>query len=116
MLIIIFIILSALYDKGKRFEDHTKRFMFRIIIITLISILQIPTIVVGIWKPTLMQFVFNTALFYFLFDYTLNLMENRKWNYIGNTSKIDLLWHKYGGWMSQLIFKIIFLTTIIYLK
>jgi hypothetical protein len=56
------------------------------------------------------NFAQNTAIFYLLFDYTLNVLEGRKWNYIGQTAEIDKLWHKYGGWLFQLIFKIIFLT------
>ena len=58
----------------------------------------------------------NTAIFYVVFDYTLNLLEGRKWNYIGSTAKTDLLWRQLGGWMPQLIFKIIFLTITILLK
>ena len=102
-----FTILSALYDNGKRFVDHIPRFIFRAIIVGLISIIEMPTILVGIWKPTLFQFLFNTAIFYGIFDYTLNILEKRKWNYIGVTSEIDKLWHKLGGWFAQLIFKII---------
>ena len=59
ILTFIFTILSALYDNGKRFVDHTLRFIFRAIIVGLISIIEVPAILVGIWKPTLFQFLFN---------------------------------------------------------
>jgi hypothetical protein len=28
----------------------------------------------------------NTAIFYGIFDYALNILEKRKWNYIGDTA------------------------------
>jgi hypothetical protein len=106
MITIIFTILSAIYDNGKRFEDHSGRFIFRSVAVALISFFEAPTILIGIWEPTLLQFGINTAIFYLIFDYTLNIFEGRKWNYIGHTAKIDLLWHKLGGWIAQIIFKI----------
>lgn len=102
ILTIIFTILSALYDNGKRFVDHRPRFIFRAIVVGLISYFSEGNFIIN--------FVQNTAIFYLLFDYTLNVLEGRKWNYIGQTAEIDKLWHKYGGWLFQLIFKIIFLT------
>jgi len=116
MITAIFIFLSALYDNGKRFEDHSSRFVFRAVIIGLISFFEVPTLMIGIWQPTVLQFFLNTAIFYLIFDYTLNILEGRKWNYIGSTAKTDLLWGQLGGWMPQLIFKIIFLTITILLK
>ncbi len=116
ILAIIFTLLSALYDKGKRFTNHIPRFIFRAIIICLISIIEVPAILVGIWKPTLFQFLFNTAIFYGIFDYILNILEKRKWNYIGDTAIHDIVWGKYlGGWIPQLIFKILLTITIKYL-
>ena len=50
-----------------------------------------------------------------IFDYSLNILEGRKWNYIGSTSEIDKFWNRYG-WISQLVFKIIFFLTLILLK
>jgi hypothetical protein len=97
MITVIFTLLSAIYDKGKRFKDHTSRFIFRAIIVCLISIIEMPTILVGVWKPTLTQFFFNTAIFYGIFDYTLNILEKRKWNYIGNTAAIDQFTNKFSN-------------------
>ena len=108
ILTILFTILSALYDKGKRFIDHRPRFIFRAIVVALISLIGISG-----WYEYFVNFAFNTAIFYLLFDYILNLLEGRKWNYIGSTSEIDKLWHKLGGWISQLLFKLIFLTATI---
>ena len=105
MITAIFTLLSALYDNGKRFTDHTSRWIFRAIVVCLISIVEVPTILVGVWKPTLFQFLFNIAIFYGIFDYTLNILEGRKWNYIGSTAVIDIFWLKIG-WIWQLIFKI----------
>jgi hypothetical protein len=51
-----------------------------------------------------------------IFDYALNILEGRKWNYIGQTAKTDILWKKLGGWIPQLVFKLIFLITTINLK
>lgn len=102
ILIIIFTILSALYDNGKRFVEHRSRFIFRAIVVSLISYFSAGNF--------LINFAQNTAIFYLIFDYTLNIFEGRNWNYIGQTAEIDKLWHKYGGWLFQLIFKIIFLT------
>ena len=107
-MIIVFTILSALYDKGKRFEDHKLRFIFRAVIVALISLIGADSM-----YEYIINFAQNTAIFYLLFDYTLNILEGRKWNYIGSTSEIDKLWHKLGGWISQLLFKLIFLTATI---
>lgn len=82
VLTIIFIILSALYDNGKRFTNHAPRFIFRAVVVGLISYFEN-----GYF---LTNFALNTAIFYALFDYTLNVFENRKWNYIGNTAKWDI--------------------------
>ena len=91
MITIIFTLLSALYDNGKRFTDHTSRFVFRAIVVAIISLIEAPQLLVGGYYQYLTTFAFNTAIFYGLFDYTLNILENRKWNYIGQTAKIDLL-------------------------
>lgn len=111
MLTIIFTILSALYDKGKRFVDHKPRFIFRAVVVAILSLIGASDV-----YTYLTNFAFNTAIFYALFDYTLNILEGRKWNYVGGTSKIDLAWRKIGGWIPQLIFKILLLTITIYLK
>lgn len=116
ILTFIFTLLSALYDNGKRFTNHTPRFIFRAIIICLISIIEVPAILVGIWKPTLFQFLFNTAIFYGIFDYILNILEKRKWNYVGDTSKIDQFINKYGSWKIQFLFKILFIIVTFVLK
>ena len=116
MIVVVFTILSALFDTNKRFTDHTSRFIFRAIVVFLISIIEVPTILVGIWKPTLFQFLFNTAIFYGIFDYTLNILEKRKWNYVGDTSKIDQFINKYGSWKIQFLFKILFIIVTFVLK
>jgi hypothetical protein len=116
MIVIAFTILSAIYDTNKRFTDHTSRFVFRVIMVCLISIIEVPTILVGVWKPTLIQFLFNTAIFYGIFDYTLNILEKRNWNYIGDTSKIDQFINKYGNWKIQFIFKILLIILTFILK
>lgn len=110
MITLIFTIVSALFDNNKRFTDHTSRFVFRAIIVCLISVVEVPTILVGVWKPTLLQFALNSSIFYLVFDYLLNVLENRKWNYIGSTSIIDRFWLKIG-WIWQLTFKITILLT-----
>jgi hypothetical protein len=116
MITVIFTILSAIYDNGKRFQDHSSRFIFRAVVVGLISFFEDPTILIGVWEPTLLQFALNTAIFYLIFDYTLNILEGRKWNYIGSTAKIDLMWRKLGGWIPQFIFKLIFLIITIKLE
>ena len=109
MIVFLFAILSAIYDKGKRFTNHLPRFIFRAIVVLVISYFSEGNFFIN--------FAQNTAIFYLLFDYTLNMLEGRKWNYIGNTAIHDIIWSKYlGGWMPQLIFKLIFLTITIYLK
>jgi len=107
LLIILFIILSAWYDKGKRFEDHSTRFIIRFAVITTLSMFQT--------GDYLINFLINTFIFYFIFDYLLNILEKRKWNYIGNTSKIDIFWKKLG-WKCQLIFKLTSLVIFILIK
>jgi hypothetical protein len=64
MITVIFTLLSAIYDNGKRFTDHTSRFVFRAIMVCLISVIEVPAILVGIWKLTLFQFLFNITIFY----------------------------------------------------
>ncbi len=109
ILTVIFTILSALYDNGKRFVDHKLRFIFRAIVVLVISYFSEGNFFIN--------FAQNTAIFYLLFDYTLNMLEGRKWNYIGDTAIHDIVWEKYlGGWIPQLIFKLIFLIITIYLK
>lgn len=108
ILTIIFIILSALYDNGKRFINHAPRFIFRAIVVGLISYFENGCF--------LTNFALNTSIFYALFDYTLNIFEGRKWNYIGNTSEIDKAWRKLGGWVPQLIFKVLLLAITIYIQ
>lgn len=116
MIVLLFTILSAIYDSGKRFQDHSSRFIFRAVVILLISFFEMPVIIIGFWKPTLIQLLLNISIFYIVFDYVLNILEGRKWNYIGTTAKIDILWNKLGGWVPQLTFKLIFFITLILIK
>lgn len=95
ILTIIFTILSAAYDTKKRFTNHIPRFVFRAIT------------VFGISYFTCTSFWLNTAIFYLIFDYLLNILEGREWNYIGDTAIHDVMWLIYlGGWVPQLLFKI----------
>ena len=75
-----------------------------------------PTILVGVWKPTVLMFISNTFIFYSLFDYILNILEGRKWNYIGTTAIIDQLTNKYGNWKMQFLFKILLIIITFVLK
>lgn len=112
ILTILFTTLSALYDKGKRFVDHKPRFIFRAFIVGLISLIGVSNV-----YGYFVNFAQNTAIFYLLFDYILNLLEGRKWNYIGSTAIHDRVWVKHlGGWIPQLIFKLILLTITIYIQ
>lgn len=95
---LLFIILFALHDNGKRFTDHKQRFMFRAIVVALISYFSEGNFIIN--------FAQNTAIFYLIFDYALNILEGRKWNYVGSTSKIDQFINKYGSWKIQFIIKI----------
>lgn len=95
---IIFTLLSALYDNGKRFTNHIPRFIIRAVVVAAISYFSEGNFFIN--------FAQNTAIFYLLFDYSLNVLEGRKWNYIGQTAKSDILIRKYFGWIPQLIFKI----------
>lgn len=108
ILTIIFTFLSALYDNGKRFTNHKPRFIFRAIVVLVISYFS--------EGDFFINFAHNTATFYLFFDYSLNILEGRKWNYVGGTSKIDVFWRRVGGWIPQLIFKITFLTITIKLQ
>jgi len=107
MITLIFTLLSALYDNGKRFTDHKIRWIFRALVVCLISFFTEGNFIGNL--------AFNTAIFYGMFDYTLNVLEGRYWKYIGSTAIHDQMWSKYlGGWIPQLIFKIIFLIFSIY--
>jgi hypothetical protein len=118
MITVIFALLSALYDNGKRFEDHTSRFVFRAIVVALISLYDSPQLLVGGYIPYLKTFALNTAIFYAAFDYTLNILEGRKWNYIGQTAKTDVLKGKIQNKIPHfdLISKTILLTITIFIQ
>ena len=105
MLTIIFTLLSALYDNGKRFINHTPRFIFRAVVVAIISYLESGNF--------LINYIQNAAVFYLLFDYTLNILEGRKWNYIGNTAKCDVARKQIEVFIPHfdLITKILFLIT-----
>lgn len=87
--VISFTLLSALYDKGKRFTNHIPRFIFRAVVVFLISLFEPGNIIAN--------FLFYSSIFFLLFDYILNILENREWCYIGNTAKLDKLRHKIFG-------------------
>ena len=110
MIIALFTLLSALYDNGKRFVDHTLRFIFRAIIVGLISYFSESNFFIS--------FAQNTAIFYLLFDYTLNILEGRKWNYIGQTAPWDIKRREIEKIIPyfDLTSKIILLIIIIYIK
>jgi hypothetical protein len=99
LLTILFTIISAYFDANqfkqeKFFVDHTPRFIFREIVVIIIS------------YHTHTNILLNSSLFYLFFDYSLNIFWNTPWNYVGNTAKIDKIWRSIGGWKSQLIFKL----------
>ena len=85
LLVVLLVLFSAGYDTNKRFINHIPRFIFRAIIIMFISLNG---------NNYLASLIFNSVVFYILFDYTLNIMENRDWNYIGKTSEIDKIKNK----------------------
>lgn len=99
---ILFGICSAFYDNKKRFKNHIPRFIFRLIVTFLIGFLN---------SNTFENYLNNIALFgsgfYLVFDYVLNILEKRKWNYIGNTALLDKLINKYFNWKYLLITKIL---------
>lgn len=111
LLTILFTLLSAYYDAeelkaGRYFKDHTPRALFRVLILFIISVL------------------FNThvlillSVFYLIFDFSLNIMWGKKWNYIGNTSTIDKFKNRFGKYTTiiDITTKIIFtITTITFL-
>lgn len=106
----IFTLLSAWYDNGKRFVDHKPRFILRAIVVGLISYFNTGNF--------LINFAQNTAIFYLLFDYSLNLFEGREWNYIGQTARWDIKRREIEKVIPyfDLTSKIILLIIIIYIK
>ena len=101
ILTIIFTLLSAYYDAeelkaGRYFKDHTPRAAFRLLILIVISFIFNIHILISL------------AVFYLIFDTSLNLMRGLKWNYIGDTAILDQIFNKLGGWIPQYIFKILF--------
>lgn len=110
---ILFALGSALYDKGKRFVNHIPRFLFRV---------SIALIVTGVLTNNVQEWFLNILLFssgfYLVFDYTLNFLEDRDWNYIGNTSKIDKLWRKFfkeNTWKIQLFTKLFIIFVLLFI-
>lgn len=108
---VLFAFISALYDKGKRFTNHTPRFLFRI---------AVTLIIAKIGEHDIHDWIINVIIigvgFYLVFDYFLNILEKRKWNYIGNTAKLDKFVNKYVGWMGILVIKVLLLFVLICLK
>lgn len=101
ILTIIFTLLSAYYDArelnaGRYIEDHTPRAAFRLLILIVVSFIFNIHILISL------------AVFYLIFDTSLNLMRGLKWNYIGDTAILDIVFNKLGGWIPQYIFKILF--------
>ena len=110
ILTVAFMLISALYDNGKRFVNHKPRFILRAVVVALISYFEQGNFI--------SNFLLNTAIFYAAFDYTLNLLEGRKWNYIGATAKTDIIKGKIEKVIPyfDLTSKILILLTVIYLK
>lgn len=109
-MILIFTILSAWYDNGKRFVDHTPRFIFRALSVILISYFTNGNFFIN--------FAENTIFFYCIFDYLLNIFEGRKWYYIGNTAWWDIQRNKIQNFIPyfDIISKTVLLIIIIYIK
>lgn len=103
--VFIFTLLSAKIDadslnQGYRFKDHSVRWVQRGLVVAALS-------QQGLWL-----FLLNTALFYLVFDYTLNVLRGLPVLYIGSVAHTDRLWT--GKPVLQLIFKtIFFITTLI---
>lgn len=100
ILTIIFTLLVAYYDanklnQGKYFKDHTTRAIFRVVVLFIISVLFNTHVLILLF------------VFYLLFDTALNLMRGLKWNYIGDTAILDIVFNKFGGWIPQYITKIL---------
>ena len=110
ILTLMFTLLSALYDNGKRFTNRIPRFIIRAVVVAAISYFSEGNFFIN--------FAQNTAIFYLLFDYALNIFEGRKWNYIGSTSIIDTVKGKIEKTIPffDLITKIIFLIITIIIK
>ena len=109
--VVSFVLLSALFDKGRRFENHLPRFLLRAAVVFFISSFGDGNI--------FFDFFFYSSVFFLLFDYVLNLMEGRKWCYIGNTAKIDILRNKIFGDFScwaDLMVKLILVSVTLILK
>jgi small-conductance mechanosensitive channel len=85
---------SALHDNGKRFYDHTFRFLFRAIVVVIASGFNINAMFV------------MASTFYLLFDYMLNVLEGRDIHYIGKTAKLDRLFLFEYGALVQFILKV----------
>lgn len=102
ILTILFTILSAYYDAaelkaGRHFKDHTPRALFRVLVLFIVSVFFDTHILILL------------AVFYLLFDTSLNLFWGKDWNYIGCTAKTDIFFHSIGGWVPQYLFKVIIL-------
>lgn len=98
----------ALYDKGKIFVNHTPRFLFRVAVALLLAKIGVN----NIWDWIINVIIIGVG-FYMTFDYILNILEKRKWNYIGDTAKIDIFTKYYLGWTGILIIKILLTLTVL---
>lgn len=93
----------ASYDLDKQFVDHSSRFIFRIMVTLILAFIGADTIWIYFSNAMLVG-----SGFYLCFDYMLNILEKRDWNYIGTTAKTDQLYHKWFGetaWIYQLSLK-----------
>ncbi len=103
LLVILFTLFSAWYDEGKRFTSHHLRWVFRVVVVAIISYTT---------QDIVASFFLHTAIFYALFDLTLNLLERREWNYVGHTAITDkvkhILFEEYVGFLDP-VHKAIFL-------
>jgi len=95
----IFTIGSAYYDSDKSIANHNSRFIFRAVIVGVLSLIE--------YTNHPLSIVLNSAIFYALFDYSYNIFRGNDFFYIGNTATIDRLWRRFGGSRSQLTFKLI---------
>ncbi|MFZ9376975.1 MAG: hypothetical protein ACO25K_07605 [Candidatus Fonsibacter ubiquis] len=116
-LTIVFTLLSALYDAKlflsfNFFTNHLPRFIFRALIIFLIT--YIFTKNKDDWMYTFLMYLLNSSIFYLLFDYALNLFWGMPILRIGQTALIDRLWLLLGGSVAQLVFKIALIAAMIF--
>ena len=79
------VINSGTWIKG---EGHSKRFVLRFIIITLMT----GAVLHGQpWESKLFMTIFQGTVFWIVFDHTLNILRKKPFWYVGRTAYLDRL-------------------------